>query len=214
MAAWLTMTPLRSWACPSIQAGAGWQWPGAHTLRTFTFSMPARTDLRHVRRIGQLAGTAGGLRPALLAPLGGDFCVQCSPGGHNHFQSSRGTKTQPDQCLRAQIYGTCVASANSPAPLVARGLHQWLDLGAPASTLVLGLPWYGYDYPCVGPMGPAGEVCEVFGRVLWWGWCACWWCACCCWCCCCCRVCATHCRFCMRVRGGGAGQRGVHLWVC
>ena len=41
----------------------------------------------------------------------------------------------------AQIWGRCVASANSPLALVRRGLQQYLDLGMPASKLVLGLPW-------------------------------------------------------------------------
>lgn len=41
----------------------------------------------------------------------------------------------------AQIWGSCVASANSPLALVRRGLRQWLELGAPAEKLVLGLPW-------------------------------------------------------------------------
>lgn len=42
----------------------------------------------------------------------------------------------------AQIWGRCVASANSPLALVRRGVQQYLDLGVPASKLVLGLPWY------------------------------------------------------------------------
>ena len=42
----------------------------------------------------------------------------------------------------AQIWGRCVASANSPLALVRRGVQQYLDLGMPASKLVLGLPWY------------------------------------------------------------------------
>jgi di-N-acetylchitobiase len=43
--------------------------------------------------------------------------------------------------LSLQIWGRCVASANSPLALVRRGLQQWLQLGAPRSKLVLGLPW-------------------------------------------------------------------------
>ena len=42
---------------------------------------------------------------------------------------------------RHQIWGRCVASANSPLPLVRQGLQQWLGLGVPAGKLVLGLPW-------------------------------------------------------------------------
>lgn len=41
----------------------------------------------------------------------------------------------------AQIFGRCIAGANSPLDLVRRGLQQWLALGVPASKLVLGLPW-------------------------------------------------------------------------
>jgi hypothetical protein len=50
----------------------------------------------------------------------------------------------PPPCLPAclpQIWGRCVASANSPLALVRRGLQQWLDLGVPRAKLVLGVPW-------------------------------------------------------------------------
>ena len=40
-----------------------------------------------------------------------------------------------------QIWGTCVASANTPLALMQRGVDQWLALGIPAVKLVLGLPW-------------------------------------------------------------------------
>jgi di-N-acetylchitobiase len=32
----------------------------------------------------------------------------------------------------------------------AQGLQQYLELGADPDKLVLGVPWYGYDYPCKG----------------------------------------------------------------
>ena len=71
-----------------------------------------------------------------------------------------------------QMYGQCVAAANSPAALVERGLRQWLELGVPRSKLVLGLPWYAYDYPCQPAggsyssgggalMGPGDGVCHL-----------------------------------------------------
>ncbi|EDQ92527.1 uncharacterized protein MONBRDRAFT_13539 [Monosiga brevicollis MX1] len=50
---------------------------------------------------------------------------------------------------RSQIYGPCLASANTPLGTAERGVQEYLALGIPASKLVLGLPWYGYDYPCV-----------------------------------------------------------------
>ncbi len=48
--------------------------------------------------------------------------------------------------MPAQIWGRCVASANSPLALVRRGVQQYLDLGVPASKLVLGLPWCASVY--------------------------------------------------------------------
>ncbi|GAB4818243.1 hypothetical protein N2152v2_005289 [Parachlorella kessleri] len=64
---------------------------------------------------------------------------------------------------QSQIWGRCVASANAPQALVRRGLQQWLDLGVPARKLVLGLPWYGYRYPCANQAFADGldDVCEL-----------------------------------------------------
>ena len=41
------------------------------------------------------------------------------------------------------------------------GLKEFLQLGIPADKLVLGLPWYGYDYPCLHYT----KVCECFYRI-------------------------------------------------
>lgn len=50
---------------------------------------------------------------------------------------------------RSQIRGPCVASANSALNTTAKGLQQYISLGITPDKLVLGLPWYGYDYPCL-----------------------------------------------------------------
>ncbi|KAL4440207.1 hypothetical protein ABPG75_003208 [Micractinium tetrahymenae] len=65
--------------------------------------------------------------------------------------------------MQSQIWGSCVASANSPLPLVRRGLGQWLELGVPAKKLVLGLPWYGYVYPCTNSayQGAQERLCAL-----------------------------------------------------
>lgn len=42
---------------------------------------------------------------------------------------------------QSQMWGRCVAGANSPLPAVRRGLQQWLAAGVPPGKLVLGLPW-------------------------------------------------------------------------
>ena len=50
---------------------------------------------------------------------------------------------------RSQIHGPCVASANSALPQTASGIREFIQLGIHPWKLVLGQPWYGYDYPCV-----------------------------------------------------------------
>ena len=49
---------------------------------------------------------------------------------------------------RSQIHGECVASANSALPTTASGIREFIQLGIHPWKLVLGQPWYGYDYPC------------------------------------------------------------------
>ncbi|KAF5828765.1 glycoside hydrolase superfamily [Dunaliella salina] len=62
--------------------------------------------------------------------------------------------------MQAQIWGRCIASANDPFSLVLNGLKQWLYL-VPASVLVLGVPWYGYDYECLNSDGQQDLVLDV-----------------------------------------------------
>ena len=50
---------------------------------------------------------------------------------------------------RSQIFGPCIASANSALPTTAAGIAGYMSWGIPADKLVLGQPWYGYDYPCL-----------------------------------------------------------------
>jgi len=64
-----------------------------------------------------------------------------------------------DYDMRSQIRGPCVASANSPPSLGHAGIVNFTKLGIPPSKLVLGLPWYGYDYPCIKL--PNETTCEI-----------------------------------------------------
>lgn len=50
---------------------------------------------------------------------------------------------------RSQIFGPCTASANSALSTTASGIQAYIDLAIPVEKLVVGLPWYGYDYPCL-----------------------------------------------------------------
>eukprot|EP01089_Gocevia_fonbrunei_P013710 TRINITY_DN3570_c0_g3_i1.p1 TRINITY_DN3570_c0_g3~~TRINITY_DN3570_c0_g3_i1.p1 ORF type:complete len:360 (+),score=61.54 TRINITY_DN3570_c0_g3_i1:105-1184(+) len=54
-----------------------------------------------------------------------------------------------DYDMRSQIFGPCIASANSPVDLLAAGLHNFTKLGIEVDKLVIGVPWYGYKYECL-----------------------------------------------------------------
>ncbi|KAL8579254.1 hypothetical protein ACOMHN_010838 [Nucella lapillus] len=61
---------------------------------------------------------------------------------------------------QSQIFApTCTARANSPYSKTLQGLQAYLHLKVWPSQLVLGTPWYGYNYPCLS-LSPAG-VCTI-----------------------------------------------------
>jgi len=51
-----------------------------------------------------------------------------------------------DTC--SQMFDQCVASANSPLGKTIRGIQEFINLGIDRKKLILGIPWYGYNYPC------------------------------------------------------------------
>ncbi|KAN0004162.1 hypothetical protein ACTFIZ_010325 [Dictyostelium cf. discoideum] len=55
-----------------------------------------------------------------------------------------------DMKLNGFYSKTCFASANSPPSSVLSGMVNFTKLGIDESSLVMGLPWYGYNYPCIG----------------------------------------------------------------
>jgi len=62
---------------------------------------------------------------------------------------------------RSQVFYQCVASANAPLSICQKGVQDFINLGIPASKLVLGIPWYGYDYPCEGEMSLDDKLCNL-----------------------------------------------------
>ncbi|KAM8744585.1 di-N-acetylchitobiase [Acanthopagrus schlegelii] len=50
---------------------------------------------------------------------------------------------------QSQIMGDCIAMANAPLSQTLNGYDQYLNLRIDRKKLVMGVPWYGYDYPCV-----------------------------------------------------------------
>ncbi|EGC31304.1 hypothetical protein DICPUDRAFT_156870 [Dictyostelium purpureum] len=64
---------------------------------------------------------------------------------------------------RSQVFSDqCIASANSPPQLALAGIKNFTNLGISVDKLVMGLPWYGYNYPCISsPAGLYSEVCNI-----------------------------------------------------
>lgn len=61
---------------------------------------------------------------------------------------------------RSQIFtGPCIAGANSNYIQTQEGVEAFINLGIPTNKLVLGLPWYGYDYQCISVSD--NNVCQI-----------------------------------------------------
>ncbi|XP_071490541.1 di-N-acetylchitobiase-like [Diadema antillarum] len=60
---------------------------------------------------------------------------------------------------QSQIQGDCIAKANSPYDKTAKGIQAYLNLEIPAEKMVLGVPWYGYNYPCLNLSDT--DVCSI-----------------------------------------------------
>jgi len=63
--------------------------------------------------------------------------------------------------MRSQIFGPCVASANTPSNLAKSGLSKFIEIGITPNKLILGLPWYGYDYPCTHLYNLNQSTCNI-----------------------------------------------------
>ena len=64
-------------------------------------------------------------------------------------------------------WGTRVAKPNSPMAGLVRGIEHFKAMGFQHKT-VLGLPWYGWDFPCKAPKPDGGcPVVTPFGGGSW-----------------------------------------------
>jgi len=68
-----------------------------------------------------------------------------------------------DYDMQSQVItDNCVADANSPPTGVFQGMQAFLDLGIDSNKLAMGLPWYGYNYPCIGASASLNNpVCQL-----------------------------------------------------
>ena len=57
--------------------------------------------------------------------------------------------------------GECVAKSNSPFDRVQMGVEHWVHTIKDPHKLILGLPWYGFLYPCVGSKKAGESNCVI-----------------------------------------------------
>lgn len=62
---------------------------------------------------------------------------------------------------RSQIFDACIAGPNAGLPIAQLGIQQYLDVGVSPSQLILGVPWYGYDYPCLPGTAVDARFCPI-----------------------------------------------------
>lgn len=60
---------------------------------------------------------------------------------------------------RSQISGPCIAGPNSAYSLTRYGIDEYIKMTIPQRKLVLGVPWYGYRYPCINLTSE--NVCKI-----------------------------------------------------
>ena len=66
-----------------------------------------------------------------------------------------------DYDTRSQVFDACLASANAPYPGMVHGIQRYLDIGVRPDQLILGVPWYGYRYPCLKGTNPTDRYCPI-----------------------------------------------------
>ena len=66
-----------------------------------------------------------------------------------------------DYDTRSQVFDACLASANAPYPGMIHGIQRYLDIGVQPDKLILGVPWYGYQYPCLPGTDKKARYCEI-----------------------------------------------------
>ncbi|CAO2600386.1 Ctbs [Lemmus lemmus] len=64
---------------------------------------------------------------------------------------------------QSQIWSECIAAANAPYNQTLTGYIDYIKMGISPKKLVMGIPWYGYDYICLNiSEDPAGRFHQVW----------------------------------------------------
>nr|XP_044994249.1 di-N-acetylchitobiase isoform X2 [Jaculus jaculus] len=64
---------------------------------------------------------------------------------------------------QSQIWSECIAAANAPYSQTLTGYSDYIKMGIDPKKLVMGIPWYGYDYTCLNfSEDPKGQFHQVW----------------------------------------------------
>jgi len=70
-----------------------------------------------------------------------------------------------DYDTKSQVFDRCLAGPNSPSSTAKHGLEEYIRAGVPVTKLILGVPWYGYNYTCTNDMeSPMSKFCPIAYR--------------------------------------------------
>jgi di-N-acetylchitobiase len=102
-------------------------------------------------------------------PLQVTTCVAWSPDGIDGRNFPHAELAEVSDLLYVMDYdtqsqiteGPCSAAANAPFYGMMKGITRFLNLGIDPKKLVLGVPWYGYRYPCLEETAANSRYCPI-----------------------------------------------------
>eukprot|EP01060_Flectonema_neradi_P026927 TRINITY_DN36571_c0_g1_i1.p1 TRINITY_DN36571_c0_g1~~TRINITY_DN36571_c0_g1_i1.p1 ORF type:complete len:389 (+),score=57.43 TRINITY_DN36571_c0_g1_i1:82-1248(+) len=135
---------------------------------TFDYESPMAADAPEREYYVQVvANTTAALHKAVSGSQT-SVCVAWSPFGiDGRWYDIKGLADASDLLYmmvydtRSQVFEQCVAAPNAALPLAENGIQKYLSLGISPKKLILGLPWYGFDYPCLPGTKPDDDVCFI-----------------------------------------------------
>lgn len=134
----------------------------------FDWESPCAPGADSQRLYATLIGETRAALHAILPSYQVSVCVAWSPDGidgRNYdiqaLASASDLLYVMDYDTRSQVFDACVAGANAPYFGMQHGLRRFLDLGVRPDQLVLGVPWYGYRYPCIDGTPSTARTCPI-----------------------------------------------------
>lgn len=137
----------------------------------FDWESPCAADCPEQRHYVQLMNETRAALRRLAPSYQVTVCVAWSPDGIDGrdydiraFAASADLLYVMDYDTRSQVFDACIAAANAPLYGALHGIERYLARGIPPSMLILGVPWYGYRYPCVAGTAADARFCPLTPR--------------------------------------------------